>query len=55
MPNNSVSATTGNHTAQLRNFSDFKNEYVWACCDTGIGTQIMHVNEKVCRFFMDSL
>ena len=28
MQNNSVSATTGNHTAQLRNFSDFKNEYV---------------------------
>ena len=26
MQNNSVSATTGNHTAQIRNFSDFKNE-----------------------------
>ena len=53
MQNNSVSSTIGNHTAQLKNFSDFKNEcYVLSCCDMGIGTQIMHVNDKACRFFI---
>ena len=52
--NKYVSATIGNHQLNLDISITAKMNVinVWTCCDKGIWTQIMHVNDKhVCFFY----